>query len=201
MKMLILPPILFTLLCGCANTSELTLSRSDTKIVAIFWNSETAQVIQIGSVDNPYRGDPKIIIKADDEIIFDSHLCSPDAVSNYIAGNDHYNIGSGIWEHPDARSLRSDKTWGKGAQCVDILKPASRKTNLTYDEARRQGVKVVAQDSKIRAIRIADFRCDPKEHMIKIKVDDSSWMNSRLTREQCIELFRGSVNEMRYFTE
>jgi hypothetical protein len=202
MKKLILLPLgaVVTLLCGCTNTTELLFSQSNTKAAAIFWNSDTAQVIQIGSADYPYTEVPELKIRVDGKIIFDSLSSIPEEL---IAQHESNNAeqSRGIGGHPSSRTLKSEKTWGAGALTVDLLAPSKRDTNLSYDEARSQDVCIIVQNSKIRAIRIVDFRYDPKNSMIELKFGDSPWINSRLTRKECIELFGNPADEKRCFTE
>ena len=191
------------MLCGCVNTTEMTFSPADTKVAAMFWNSDTAQVIEIGSVDNPYEGTPALQIKVDEEIVFDSLACSPDVVADYLAENDSRDAShaSEFGSHPSPRSLRSDNIWGEGARQIDFLNPSERVTDLAYDEARRQGIRLIAQNGKIKAIRIVDFRYEPKDHMIQIKIADSPWMDSRMDEQACTNLFGKVDKKINYFTE
>lgn len=201
MKKLVLKLMVATTLCGCSK--ELTFSLKDTEASTIIMNSGTSQVIEVGSVDKPYTGDPVLKIKVDGKIIIDSSLCSPDVISDYIDQNDNHNVShsSGFGRHPEPRSFRSEKTWGEGALNIDFLKPADRKTNLPYDEARRQNVSVILQDEKINAIRIVDHRHEPTESMIQIKIGDSPWTDSRMSREECIKLFGTPIKESSYLIE
>jgi len=188
------------LLCGCTNTNELLFSQSNTKIATIFWNSDAAQVIQFGSVDDPYRKDLALKIKVDGKIIFDSLTSTPD---DLVVQNKARNAErcDGVGGYPSSRILRSEKTWGKGAKEVDLLVPSKRDTKLSYDEARRQNVSIIVQNNKIQAISIVDLRYNPKKNMIKIKFKDSDWIDSQLTRKECIELFGNPVDESSYFAE
>ena len=199
-SMLLPVSLIAFLLCGCTNTTELLFSKSDTKIAAIFWNSDTAQVIQVGSADYPLSNAPSLKIRVDGKIIFDSLSLNS---KELIAQNESNNAeqSRGIGGHPSSRTLRSEKTWGAGALFIDLLVPSERDTELPYDEARRQDVCVVVQNNKIRAIRVVDFRYNPSDCMIEIKFGYSSWVKTRLTRKECIELFGKPLVEKHYFTE
>ena len=192
-----------TLLCGCIIVAtELTFLPSDTKVATILY-ANTTHVIEIGSPDNPYSGTPAIKIKADNRIIFDSSTCTSNTVADYILQNESRDASkkTGFLSYPDCKSMRSEKLWGAEARFLDLLAPAKRNTELPYDEARRQGIDVVAQNNTVKAIRIVDFRRDPKGHMIQIKFGDSEWMDSQLNKKECIQLFGKPVQERNYLPQ
>ena len=203
MKRLILVPMLALSLCGCANTTELTFSQSSTKVAAILWNSDTAQVIQIGSVDNPYEGSPAVAVRVGGKVLFDSARLSPEAVSDLVAQNQSRDVSHtrDVGGYPSAKSLRSDHPWGEGAVIVDLLDPAKRDPTMPYDEARRQDVCVIVKDGTVRAIRVVDFRFSPTEHMIQFRIGNAPWIDSRMSREVCRQTFGEPTQEKKYFTE
>jgi hypothetical protein len=202
MKRLILLPILALSLYGC-NTREMTFSQSNTKVATIFWNSDAAQVIQIGSVDEPYAGSPAVAVRVGGKVLFDSAHLSPEAVANLVAQNPSRNVAhsGSIGGHPSSRSLRSDHTWGEGALSVDLLDPAKRGSAMPYEEARRQDVCVIVKDGAVRAIRVTDFRSDPTKNVVQVRIGNSSWVDSRLSRQACTRIFGEPAEDHKYFTE
>ncbi len=190
-------------MCSCTNTTEIIFSKKGTNIGTIFWNSQTSQVLVIGSVDKPYNGSPKIQIKADNKIIIDSSKLSAEKISKLVSSKDTQRADNwdGFAHHPEIRFFRSSNTWGKDSFCIDLLSPQSRDSTQTYDMKRRQGINIIIQNGKIRAIRIADHRPTPKEDMIQIKVDNSPWINSRLSRDSCIDLFGNPTEENRFLIQ
>jgi hypothetical protein len=202
MKKLVLIPILALSLSGC-NTTELTFSQSETRIAAIFWGSDTAQVIQIGSVDDPYAGSPAVAVRVDGKVILDSTRLSPEVVSDLVAQHQSRGVAhaKGFGQHPSSRSLRSDRIWGEKALSVDLLDPSKRGPLMPYDEARRQDISVIVKSGAVRAIRIVDFRSDPTKNPIEIRIGNSSWVNSRLSQGDCIDLFGEPTKEQKYLTE
>jgi hypothetical protein len=189
-------------LTGC-NTTELAFSQSDTKIATLFWNSDTAQVIEIGSTDHPYKGAPSIAIRVDGNVVFDSTTITPKSIASLTSGGKPRDVSnkSGFGHHPSPRGTRSDHRWKEGTLCIDLLAPIKRNATMPYDDSRRQGVSIIAKDDTVCAIRIVDLRFDPSNNAIQIKIGDAPWVNSRLSEEECATLFGTPEKKQNYFTE
>ncbi|NQZ57712.1 MAG: hypothetical protein HRT88_09650 [Lentisphaeraceae bacterium] len=184
--------LLIFFLNACSNVTELVFSKKN-NISALFFKGGNgdATILVIGSVDEPYDGNPVVKLRVSEKIIFDSSDKTPEKMAEYLSKYPKlsFSHASGSRGHPSPRSLRSKKRWGSGAYTVDI-----------YD-SDRQWLRIIQQANEIRSIRIDDWSHKPDKNIIEIKVGNSPWCSFRLSRDECITLFGQPNAESRYFVE